>query len=466
MASSTVYSEYCNKYLQKIIAKLSTANIAELAKKHKIIKRTRILDLNTMLELCIYGASDMDKLNLIDYACFIEEKTSKSICKQSVNQRFTKNTVAFAKDLFESVLSHHCNMPTLHKFDEKSENKLAPKFKKVVIIDSTGFELRGKFSDQFKGPNGSDCGSMLKIQYAFDLLSGSPSLFEITNGITPDSKYSSPKNIEKDTLYIQDLGYYSMTAFQKIQEGGGYFISKYNPCTNLYPDKNTTTEAINYEAIVAFTLAFQNAFIPKFCYLGAENRVPIRLVMLPLPEHIGQQRIDRFEKRRKKSTPACPKSLANCKVLTYITNVPEDILSDEQIAASYRLRWSIEIIFKSWKSIFNLEKLKDMSFHRFFTLFYFKLILFLIDFQVVTAITKIALRDNIHLSLFSCLNLFKKQYMARFNQYLLNNNFEQLKLLISQMTNKMLKLCKLNVKKAKDLSDSSSLTDVLFHVLF
>ena len=33
-----------------------------------------------------------------------------------------------------------------------------------------------------------------------------------------------------------------------------------------------------------------------------------------------------------------------------ITNVPQDIWTSEQIFTLYRLRWRIEIIFKSWKS--------------------------------------------------------------------------------------------------------------------
>src|ERR1019366_3570976 len=41
----------------------------------------------------------------------------------------------------------------------------------------------------------------------------------------------------------------------------------------------------------------------------------------------------------------------------FITNIEPDKCDDEQIDQLYRLRWRIEIIFKSWKSCFSMQAL-------------------------------------------------------------------------------------------------------------
>jgi len=52
-------------------------------------------------------------------------------------------------------------------------------------------------------------------------------------------------------------------------------------------------------------------------------------------------------------------------VNAYITNADQDILPTDLIRSIYSLRWQIEIIFKTWKSTFNLDKVKQMKIQRF-----------------------------------------------------------------------------------------------------
>ena len=50
--------------------------------------------------------------------------------------------------------------------------------------------------------------------------------------------------------------------------------------------------------------------------------------------------------------------LAWCDWTIFVTNVPGDRLSPEEIAVLYRARWQIELMFKRWKS---LGRIADLS---------------------------------------------------------------------------------------------------------
>ena len=58
-----------------------------------------------------------------------------------------------------------------------------------------------------------------------------------------------------------------------------------------------------------------------------------------------------------------------------ITNVPEDMLSYEAVCEIYRIRWQIELIFKSWKSHFSIDKMNNIGKDYWDCLLYGRLIL-------------------------------------------------------------------------------------------
>jgi hypothetical protein len=437
MDSSTVYFENCNNYLQSIISVLSIEELEKLSKEHKFIQKEGILDLKTGIKLFTYAADRISSLSLVDYCSFIEEQTSKSIKKQSVAQRFSQKSVNFAAAILGKVLASQLKTAS-------ASNK---KFKKIMLVDSTGFEVCPQFNNVFKGAGGSGSGSSVKIQYAFDLISGSISLFEITNGVTPDYKYSSKQNIEEDVLYIQDLGYFKTDGFEKIQNQNGYFISRYSTSCNLYTSQDKKEKGVDFIALVAMFLSLGKASSSTNYYLSSSKRLPIRLVMFPIPEHIAKERMDKRSKKGKKTSEPSEKTVANSMVTIFITNVPEDILSDEQIKTAYRLRWAIELTFKIWKSIFKLDEVKSMSLYRYLTLFCFKLIMILIDFQVVTSIVSAAKNNGVFLSLYSCCALFKTHFADRFHECILQNKQKELAQLRLKMEQQMLTYCRLDTNK-------------------
>lgn len=124
-------------------------------------------------------------------------------------------------------------------------------------------------------------------------------------------------------------------------------------------------------------------------YIGVKDSLPIRLVLLPVPEDVAQKRLKKIKahaantsKQRKPWAISEERKLL-CKFTIFITNVPAGMLTREQILAYYSLRWQIEILFKIWKSILEIDKIGQVSLFRFEVYLYSRLILLLLNSQIL-----------------------------------------------------------------------------------
>ena len=82
-----------------------------------------------------------------------------------------------------------------------------------------------------------------------------------------------------------------------------------------------------------------------------------------------------------------------CYYNVFITNVPVEKLATKQIRLVYSLRWQVEVMFKLWKSHYNIDKVKKMSIFRFECHIYAQLIITLLDFCLQQAMESILLEE-------------------------------------------------------------------------
>jgi len=67
----------------------------------------------------------------------------------------------------------------------------------------------------------------------------------------------------------------------------------------------------------------------------------------------------------------------------FITNGSAELIPASKIWNYYRLRWQIELIFKIWKSICKIEKVKKVKKHRLECYIYSKLFLIILGWQIL-----------------------------------------------------------------------------------
>ena len=84
-------------------------------------------------------------------------------------------------------------------------------------------------------------------------------------------------------------------------------------------------------------------------WLSSLLPLPVRLVALELPVHIANER-RRKARKDNRNVNHNKEYYFLLGYAIYITNVPQDFWTAQQLSQSYKWRWYIEMIFKSWKS--------------------------------------------------------------------------------------------------------------------
>lgn len=111
--------------------------------------------------------------------------------------------------------------------------------------------------------------------------------------------------------------------------------------------------------------------------LGArsQHRIPCRLVAIQLPQEVADRRRQKSKETAKRRGVTLSKEYLQLHDwLLYVTNVPPSMLTPQQVAHLYRVRWQIELIFKLWKSFCGMRSVADLRPQRILSELYARLI--------------------------------------------------------------------------------------------
>ena len=150
------------------------------------------------------------------------------ISKQGLDERYHEDAVKFIRNILSKLL--RLRLDSIKTLDLG----ILEIFKGIYLRDATSSQLPECFMELFKGSGGSASKSGIKVELQYDLI-GEAITMEFRNGASSDST-ASDNEIELDSLYLQDLGYFKISRFQKITKGNTYFISRYKHNINIYFD--------------------------------------------------------------------------------------------------------------------------------------------------------------------------------------------------------------------------------------
>lgn len=199
------------------------------------------------------------------------------ITKQGLHQRFNSYCEQFLKELSSYFMNQFKN-------ESLSEIAFLSGFSGVNIVDSSTVSLPSLLNKTFRGSGGSASNAALKIQLMYDYLAGQVTALTLTSGCDTDQGFDNYfQNIQKQALYLMDLGYFKLGSFKKIKEGGAFFVSRLLTGTKLF--------SLEGEAINLIELFARSGSINSYQVLmGARDKVNVRLVVYRLPKPIAKKK--------------------------------------------------------------------------------------------------------------------------------------------------------------------------------
>jgi hypothetical protein len=330
-----------------------------------MLKRKRQITPTMIVDLLLFNSNG----SLRNHSCKLSDNYRTSVSFQGVNKHFNGNTVAFLKQLLCQLIASE--LP----FEDMGLTE-------IIIKDSTKFKLPNSMSTLYPGTSGSGVNAMANIQFEFEVRSGSCQL-KVVEGNYNDQHESmlDEKDMKHSCLYIRDLGYSTISYMTNVSNAGGFFLNKVHSNTDIFILRGDKFELLNLSKIKKLT-EFE-------AFLGAK-KYPVRLVVEPVPAEVFEDRLrKRNDKNKRAGRTTSARFKERIKFNILATNLNKESVNMNLVSKLYKLRWQIELIFKSWKSILKLDQLRNVNAMRSTCILYGKLILAILSWKVSMSLGKI-----------------------------------------------------------------------------
>jgi hypothetical protein len=289
--------------------------------------------------------------------------------REALHGRFTPRAESFLKKCLQYALKQ--------KIDDglSIEASLLAPFKRVLIFDSSSWDVDSHLADVLPGSGGGASAANCKLQAGYEYKHGELGLFKIDPGTRPDNAYTTtlPSLLRSGDLALFDQGYFKLETLSQIAKKGAFFLTRFLVKTGLRDAKKLAP------------IDLQNVLY-QFCgntcrfdvVMGGQNGLPevrCRLICQRVNEQFANERRRRLLKEAKKKgrTPS-DMHLALCDWTLLVTNVSDKNLPVQMAWHLYSLRWQIELIFKQLKSVFAIHQSHTRNFSRLRCEIYGKLI--------------------------------------------------------------------------------------------
>lgn len=325
-----------------------------MAKDTGFVKRERKLPASSFVNTLMFPFCNQANTSLPDIAADLNQQFSIDISKEGLHKKFNPAGVMFLKELVKFQLSK--------QFSLQTDNEFKKHFSGINIKDSSKFSLPSMYNGDYPGfGNFSKTNGLMNLQYEYDLMSGNWISLEITNIKRNDQQDSKQTidSISKGELYIRDLGYVTPTYLKAVIQKGASFLNRIPPRINIY---TLEKKIINWQDIARKFNKTSATALDMDVLIYKRELLACRLVIEPVTEDEYRKRLKHAEQLAKsQGVGLSEEHTLRCRYNAFITNVDRLILPIEKIRRTYYLRWQIELVFKTWKSFFEINKAKKVK---------------------------------------------------------------------------------------------------------
>ncbi|WP_339371101.1 IS4 family transposase [Paenibacillus elgii] len=418
-------SEEMHLLAQELQRHFSPSQLELLARQTGFVQRKSKCTSQDFAFLCIFLNDHIATTPLTRLCSQLDATNHLSMSAEGLNQRFNPSAVAFLQSLFSTLLQEKI----LASFSLPCE--CTAYFHRIRILDSTVFQLPDPYADRYHGSGGSSHTAGMKIQLEYELKTGEFLQVDVGPGKNNDGLYGTKraKTVEKGDLCIRDLGYFCLNDFEEMERRGAFYVSRLKLNVRVY-EKNEEIEQfkdgkvkkqslykeLDLEEIMNRLQPGEIVELPEV-YLGRYNKFRTQLLIYKLTAEQTQKRLMMRAKQEKKKNITYKERIKRLSAINiYMTNTPDVYLKKEHIHDLYSLRWQIEILFKTWKSIFHIDQCKLIKIERFECHVYGQLIAILLSSSLMFQMRRLLLmKKKKEASEFKVICIVKEYFLSLHN---------------------------------------------------
>jgi IS4 transposase len=339
------YSNMEQSFIEKdLCAMFSPEFLRKTAIETGLIKRERKIDAVVMFWVLTLSFGVRLQRTLASLKRSYEKESNQDLSDSSWYYRFTPELVAFLKACvlhgIEYLAQEQCY----------NLNKKLIKFQDVLIQDSTIIRLHSSLSSLYPAARAKGNAAGLKVAVLVSAVGNRPESISLFSESTNELKTIRIGPWVKDKILLIDLGFYKYQLFSRIEENGGYFVSRLKDNSNPQIIKAYNTcrgQSIDVSGL------YLKDILPKLKrqILDAEVEVSFKR-----RAYKGERKPDTHRFRL-----VAIYNEEEQKYHMYITNICPDVLVPEDVGMLYGARWDIELLFKELKSKYALDLLNTTN---------------------------------------------------------------------------------------------------------
>jgi hypothetical protein len=326
------------------------------ARSSGFVQRVRVFSGSSFLRTCVFTwVADSDAT--LDRFAATAASLGLDVSPQAIDQRLDDASDFFRLMLEQSLQrAFACSGRALPLLD---------RFNGVYLDDCTYVALPPGLASSFPGCGGStpEAGlASLKILLRWEASSAQPCALRVCLARRGDPELADAlPPLPRRALRLGDLGFFKLGSLRGMDAAGVFFVTKIKGGTALRVEGKRVGKRVGkrMEGLAAWLAEQGERLLDRDAVLGGgrKARVKGRLVAWRQSEEKAAERREKLRKEAKdKGYEASEESLALCGWVVLFTNVPRTILSAEEVGEVYRVRWQVELVFKTWKSELKVDE--------------------------------------------------------------------------------------------------------------
>lgn len=320
--------------------------VEELAREVGVVRRRRKVEATALVWTLVLAFESATGRTIEAMRLAYEKATGQALVRSSFYDRLTRPLAKLLRRL------------ALEALEQLGGAALVPEgylagFRDLLAMDATVLRLHDLLGRSYAACRTNHTKAAAKLHMVMSVIDGSPNQVKLTSERVHDTgPWRRVGQWVRDRLLLFDLGYYSFHLFDRIDQNGGFFLSRLK--TNANPVIVDTHRTWRGRAIPVVGKKLQEV-LPRLRRQVLDVEVQVRFKRR---SYRGKQsyKTRRFRVIAVRNPEA---GRYHC----YITNIPAKRLPAEDITATYALRWQVELLFKSMRQHGYLGQLPSSKQH-------------------------------------------------------------------------------------------------------